>query len=536
MALVSKTTFDYVIVGAGSAGCVLAGRLSEDRGVSVLLVEAGPPDRNPFIRMPTGEVFLIGRSLDWRFKSEPEPGLAQRQTAVPRGKVVGGSSSINGQLYVRGHARDYDEWRQLGNAGWSFSDVLPYFKKSESWQPGADESRGGDGPLQTAFGRYDNPLFRAFIDAGVQAGYQSVNDFNGVEQEGFGWSQYTHLHARPERCSASRAYLKPAKHRPNLKIWTNATCTRVITDKGRAIGVELLVKGRVERVTADREVLLSAGAYQSPQILMLSGIGNPEELRNHGIDVVHSSPGVGANLQDHVGAFVQHRCLQPVTYAALRNPLRAASAVFQYFIRKAGPLAVFPMNVQGYVRSDSALERPDLQFFLMPSAVDGEEIGYLPKHHAYAIHWALLRPTSRGQVSLHSADARTPPRILHSYLATREDRALNRSGFNIARELHAQRAFDSLRGVEEAPGAACESDVEIDQFNAGASISHYHPVGTCRMGMDDEAVVDEQLRVRGVDSLRVVDASIMPRLVGGNTNAPTIMIAEKAADMIRETV
>ena len=512
-----QTAFDYVVVGAGSAGCAVAARLSEDPDVSVLLLEAGPQDRNPLIRMPTGEVFLIGRSLDWRFTSEPEPHLDGRRTSVPRGRVLGGSSSINGQLYVRGHPRDYDEWRQLGCDGWSYEGVLPYFRKSESWKAGANAHRGGDGPLRTAFGRYDNPLFDAFLEAAEQAGYRRTEDFNAAEQEGFGWSQYTHMHNRPERCSASRAYLHTAKKRPNLTIRSEVLCTRVIIEKAAAVGVEIRVRGQAEHIRANAEVVLSAGAYQSPQLLQLSGIGPADTLHSFGLTVVHDAPDVGLNLQDHVGGVIQHRCLQPVTYAALRNPLKAVSAALRYVFFKEGPLAVFPMNVQGYVRSDAALERPDLQYFLMPSAVDGEDIGYLPKHHAYAIHWALLRPTSRGTVSLTSANALDPPRILHNYLATEDDRRLNREGFKIARKLHAQPAFDALRGAEEAPGPSCSTDDDIDAFNRASSISHYHPVGTCRMGGDERSVVDASLRVRGVDNLRVADASIMPRLVGGGT-------------------
>jgi choline dehydrogenase len=525
--------FDYVIVGAGSAGSVMAARLSEDPDIRVLLIEAGPRDWNPLIHMPTGEIFMVGSSVDWQFKSEPEPRLDGYQVPLPRGKVLGGSSSINCQVYCRGHHRDYDEWRQFGNEGWGWEDVLPFFRKAENWNGPKGTLRGTGGPLRTAFGRYDNDLFRAFIEAGKQAGYRFNTDYNGADQEGFVYTQYTHTHRFPMRCSAARAYLWPARRRKNLTIWTKARVLAVILAGKRATGVELERNGERIKARALREVILSAGAYQSPQLLMLSGVGDSAELKKHNIACKHALPGVGKNLQDHVGSYVQHRCLKPITYYNMRNPLKLALAATQYVLGGRGPLAVFPMNAMAFLKSDPALERPDLQYYLVPNAMNPNgSATYLPTFHGYNIHWCGLRPDSRGTVSLRSSSPLDAPRVVHNYLSTRSDQALNRYAFRLARELHAQRAFEPLRGEEVDPGPDCKSDADIDGFMARFISSHYHPVGTCKMGQNDDAVVDAKLRVHGLEGIRVVDASVMPRLVGANTNAPTIMIAEKAADMV----
>ncbi len=524
---------DYIIVGGGSAGCVLAARLSENGRNRVLLLEAGPRDWHPLIHMPTGEVFMVGSSVDWQFKSEPEPQLGGYQVPLPRGRVLGGSSSINGQIYVRGHPRDYDEWRELGNTGWDWESVLPYFRKAENWNGGVSELRGSSGPLRTAFGRYKMPLFDAFINAGQQAGYRFNADYNGAEQEGFVWTQYTHTHAFPMRCSAARAYVWPALRRKNLTVWTGARVQRLTMDGKRVTGVEVDYKGKRQTIPASREVILSAGTYHSPQLLMLSGIGDPAQLSTHGIACQHELSGVGKNLQDHIGSFVQHRCKQPITYFNMTKPLPLALAVLQYVFTRSGPLAIFPMNTMAFLKSDPALERPDIQYYLLPAAMNSNgSTDHLPRFHGYNIHWCGLRPQSIGQVALRSSDPLDSPVIAHNYLSAPADKALNRYAFRLARKLHSQTAFDEFRGQELDPGPACQTDSEIDAFASRFVSSHYHPVGTCKMGTDETAVVDPHLRVHGLQGLRVVDASIMPRLVGANTNAPTIMIGEKAADMI----
>lgn len=525
--------YDYIIVGAGSAGCVLANRLSEDPDVRVLLLEAGPRDWHPFIHMPAGIAKLVGRKgINWDYDTAPEPQLGGRKLWWPRGKVLGGSSSINAMCYVRGHARDYDEWIGLGADGWGWDAVLPYFRRSEGNARGSDALHGGDGPLSVSDLRHVNPLSRAFVEAAVQAGHARNDDFSGPRQEGFGLYQVTQRDGA--RCSAATAYLHPVEKRPNLKVITRAMARRITFEGDRANGVVYTVAGRGAFCEgATREVILSGGAINSPQLLMLSGIGPTAHLRQHAIPVQADLPGVGANLHDHLDICTLQRSTQPITYDHLSD----AKVAWDYYLHRRGAGTSNVAEAGGFLRSRFAPdERPDLQFHFVPALLDDHGRHKLPGH-GYTVHACALRPRSRGRVYLASADASAKARIEANYLSDADgfDLKMMIEAVRASRELLAQPAFAPWRGDELLPGAAVRDAAAIADFIRRKAETIYHPVGTCRMGRADDAaaVVDPALRVRGVEGLRVVDASVMPRLIGGNTNAPTIMIAERAADLIR---
>ncbi|KWV46220.1 choline dehydrogenase [Bradyrhizobium macuxiense] len=522
---------DYVIVGAGSAGCVLANRLSAVRENDVVLLEAGGRDTNPFIHMPAGYLALMkSGSVDWHYHTDPQPHLDNRVLFWPRGKVLGGSSSINGMVYIRGHASDYDLWAQLGNRGWSYGDCLPYFIRSEGRQAGADEFHGADGPLRTSrLPELTHPLTKAWFAAGEQAGYRATDDFNGAELEGFGPVDSTI--ADNQRASAARCYLHPVMNRPNLKVITRALVSRVLVEGGRAVGIEYIRGGQVHTLRAEREVILSGGAINSPQLLQLSGIGDGDHLRSLGIKVVHELKGVGQNLQDHLACGVKQRCTQPISFLKHTKPLGATKAFIQYVLTRTGPATSHGLEAMAFLKSQSDLVAPDLQFFfvLLMYSDHGRKI---TNEHGFMAYFNIARPESRGTIMIRSADPLQHPAIRPNYLEAPEDVRNMRDGIRIGREIIAQKAFDPYRGDEYAPGSRATSDADIDSYVRQTCETIYHPVGTCKMGSDPLAVVDDHLRVRGIEGLRVIDASIMPRLVSGNTNAPTIMIAEKGADFI----
>jgi len=530
---VSEETFDYVIVGAGSAGCVLADRLSEDGKSSVLVLEYGGSDRSLWIQMPSAlSIPMNMERYDWRYYTEPEPNLDNRRLHTPRGKVLGGSSSINGMVYVRGNAQDFEGWESLGASGWSYRDVLPYFKRAEARAEGGDDYRGADGKLATRRGLLTNPLHGAWLDAGRQAGYLLTEDMNGYQQEGFGRMDMTVGAGR--RCSAANAYLRPAMRRANLAVRTHAFVTRVLFEGTRATGVRYRRGDVRHEVRARREVILAAGPINSPQLLKVSGVGPGEELAELGIGVRHELPGVGENLQDHLEFYFQVASKEPVTLYSQMSLWRRALIGARWLLRHDGLGSSNHFETGGFIRSRAGVAYPDIQFHFLPLAVsyDGSSLAH---EHGFQAHAGPMRSRSLGWVRLRSAEPREPPRIFFNYMSRSEDWAEMRACVRLTREIFAQRAFDRYRGREIAPGEAVRTDAEIDTFIRARAESAYHPCGTCRMGAaaDPLAVVDPQGRVIGLESLRVVDSSVMPAITTGNLNAPTIMLAEKLADAIR---
>lgn len=519
--------YDYIIVGAGSAGCVLANRLSENAQTSVLLLEAGSDDREQKIHIPAAFSQLFKTSYDWAYYTEEEPQMANRKMYWPRGKVLGGSSSINAMIYIRGHRHDYDAWRAEGNEGWAYADVLPYFKKAENQERGADEYHGVGGPLNVADMRYVNPLSRAFVEACLETGMPANNDFNGAVNEGAGIFQTTQKNGT--RWSTVNAYLKPALQRSNLTVRTQTQVARVLIENGRATGVVYLANGQTETVRANREVLICGGAINSPQILMLSGVGPAAHLQEMGIEVVVDLPGVGENLQDHLASGAAYHSTKPISLANAQRP----GNLLNYLLFKKGPFASTIAEAGAFVKTNPDAPAPDIQYHFAPTFFKAH--GFEPvEGHGFTIAPTLLHPTSRGRIRLRSTDPTAYPVIQANYLSTEEDAQVMLAGLKLAHEIAHTRAFAPFLGAELEPGTWKRSDSEVLQVLGESSETLYHPAGTCKMGNDAQAVVDAQLRVHGIQGLRVIDASIMPTVIGGNTNAPTIMIAEKAADMIRQ--
>ena len=522
--------YDYVIVGAGSAGCVLAHRLSEDKDAKVLLLEAGGWDTDPWIRVPLGWGRILSNRLhDWGYFAEPEASVGGRAVECARGKVIGGSSSINAMAYVRGNRADYDRWAASGLPSWSYEKVLPYFRRSESWEAGASVYRGGDGPLSTRMSRYSDPLFDAWVEAGVAAGHPLTEDYNGAQQHGFGRMQSTIRNGR--RCSAADAYLRPALRRANLRVETEAHATRILFEGERAIGLEYLRKNQKITVRADREVLVAGGVINSPQLLMLSGIGDPDELRAHGIEVRVPLKGVGKNLQDHVMAPLPFKRKEPGPVQRNMRLDRISLELAKCYFFGTGFATDLPGPLMAFLKTSPELPIPDVQLLFHGAPLGARPWLIKPFADAFTCVVVVLRPESRGRVELASSDPATPVRIRQNFLAKEKDWKTLRAGIRLAREISRKKSMERFVQAELAPGAGKTSDADLDAHIRATSITVHHPLGTCRMG----DVVDEHLKVRGTQGLRVVDASVMPDLVGGNINAPVMMIAERAADLLNQS-
>ncbi len=526
--------FDFVVVGAGSAGCVLANRLSADGKYKIAVIEAGGKDSSPWIHVPVGYFKTMGNpKTDWCYQTEPDPGLNGRSIAWPRGKVLGGSSSINGLLYVRGQAEDYDGWRQLGNTGWSWDDVYPLFRRSETWENGGDKFRGTDGPLNVSPTRLRRQVVDAWIEAAVNAGYKKNDDYNGTDQEGVGYFQLTAKNGR--RCSSASAYLKPAKNRHNLEILANTQVENLIFEGDRVVGIKARRGNQMVSIHTKREVILSAGAIGSPQILMVSGIGGGEDLSPHGIKIRNDLPGVGKNLQDHLQARPVFKVNVPTINTEVGNFLRQGMIGLQYIMNRTGPMTMAASLGTGFIKTRPELATPDIQFHIQPWSADKPSDGP-HKFSAFTASVLQMRPESTGHIELASSDPLVYPKIHPNYLSTKLDCETLVEGIRIARNIARQEPLKSIVTDSHGPGDHIGNDDYDALLNwaRDTSTTIYHPAGTCKMGSDDKAVVDERLRVHGVEGLRIADCSIMPTIVSGNTNAPAIMIGEKASDLILE--